>query len=408
MPPSHMSVDIFAQSIVRLGETLSVDTTDLRALCLKMTVLNFTFVDRRTVWERLFPDHFVDWDLVKGVGDGVNSVGEVDLWITFLDLCKWREAPHMARGLPPPIADMCNGLREIKMDCDDFTLTCKLLLLHLLVGVPSLRAFQMVMCRSDRGVGAADCAALLASLSEKRHLPIQYEAAVVCILGDPGLEVDIEPLEAAITRLRSRSEERQLFYKMRELAVAGGRLRLRDLQRKTEVEQLALDVNLCTWESFHGWSLLHQFPNVLSESVKHCLYFLAAQTTFDWASLLYIVLGRDSALTTRIAQYPVSKPDVAILSKVIGEMQMRGSAPFPELIRFKNECFRHFPLTVLEHMTLTQVLRLYVSAYQNPLIWREIWKQHANLLSPQIVRDCRSFVENNAFAGEVVVRWMLK
>ena len=32
MPPSHMSVDIFAQSIVRLGETLSVDTTDLRAL----------------------------------------------------------------------------------------------------------------------------------------------------------------------------------------------------------------------------------------------------------------------------------------------------------------------------------------------------------------------------------------
>ena len=357
-----MSVDIFAQSIVRLGETLSVDTTDLRALCLKMTVLNFTFVDRQAVWGRLFPDQFVDWDLVKGVSEGTNSVGEVDLWITFLDLCKWEEVPHLARGLPSPIVDMCNGLREIKMDSDDFTLVCKLLLLHLLAGVPSLRAFQMVMCRSDRGGGAPDCATLLASLSEKRHLPAQYEAAVACILGDPGLQVDTEPLEAAITRSRSRSEERQLFYKMKELAVASGRPRLRDLQRKTVAEQLALDVSLCTWESFHGWSLLHQFPNVLSESVKHRLYFLAAQTTFDWAALLHIVLGRESALTARIAQYPVSKPDVAILSKVTGEMQMRGSAPFPELIRFKNECFRHFPLTLLEHMTLTQELRLYVSA----------------------------------------------
>ena len=402
-----MSVDIFAQSIVRLGETLSVDTTDLRALCLKMTVLNFTFVDRQAVWNQLFHDHFVDWDLVQSVEQGVNSVGEVDLWITFLDMCTWGEIPH-GRGVPPPITDMCNGLREIRMDGYDFTLACRLFLLHLLAGVPSLRAFQMVLCRSDRGAAAPDCAALLAFLSEKRHLPAQYEAAVVHVLGDPGLKVDIEPLEAAITRLRSRSEERQLFYKMRELAVAGGRPRLRDLQRKTVAEQLALDVSLCTWESFHGWSLLHQFPNVLSESVKHRLYFLAAQTTFDWAALLHIVLGRESALTTRIAQYPVSKPDVAILSKVIGEMQMRGSAPFPELIRFKNECFRHFPLTVLEHMTLTQVLRLYVSAYQNPLIWREIWKQHANLLSPQIVRDCRSFVEGNPFAGEVVVRWMTK
>ena len=89
----------------------------------------------------------------------------------------------------------------------------------------------MVLCRSDLGAAAPDCAALLAFLSEKRHLPAQYEAAVVYVLGDSGLKVDIKPLEAAITRLRSRSEELQLFYKMRELAVACGRPPLLDLQR---------------------------------------------------------------------------------------------------------------------------------------------------------------------------------
>ena len=65
-------------------------------------------------------------------------------------------------------------------------------------------------------------------------------------------------------------------------------------------------------------------------------------------------------------------------------------------------------MTVMQHMTLTQVLRLYVCAYQNPSVWRDLWKQHASLLSPQIIRDCRTFADSTPFAGEAVLKLMMK
>ncbi len=56
----------------------------------------------------------------------------------------------------------------------------------------------------------------------------------------------------------------------------------------------------------------------------------------------------------------------------------------------------------VQHMTLTQTLRLYVAAYQAPNVWKDVWKAQVGVLSPQIVRDCEAFVEANAFAAEPI------
>jgi hypothetical protein len=54
-------------------------------------------------------------------------------------------------------------------------------------------------------------------------------------------------------------------------------------------------------------------------------------------------------------------------------------------------------------LTLTQILRLYVAAYQAQCIWKDVWKAQIGVLSPQIVRDCETFVAENAFAAQAIV-----
>jgi hypothetical protein len=79
---------------------------------------------------------------------------------------------------------------------------------------------------------------------------------------------------------------------------------------------------------------------------------------------------------------------------------MDGRAPFKEMMAFKSKCFASFPVVHVQRMTLTQILRLYVAAYQAPNVWKDVWKNQIGVISPQIVRDCEAFVEANAFAAE--------
>jgi hypothetical protein len=54
-------------------------------------------------------------------------------------------------------------------------------------------------------------------------------------------------------------------------------------------------------------------------------------------------------------------------------------------------------------MTLSQILQLYVAAYQNPIIWKELWRQLVSVISVQIIRDVDQFVAKNEFAHEAVM-----
>lgn len=78
---------------------------------------------------------------------------------------------------------------------------------------------------------------------------------------------------------------------------------------------------------------------------------------------------------------------------------MDGSAPFAELVEFKNTCFRNFPVSQTQRMNLSETLRLYACAYQPPHCWRDLWKMQLSLMSPQISKDCEAFVAQKPFAA---------
>ena len=401
-----MNVETFTQTIIGLGEVLSLPTGDLRDLSVMMVVLNLRYVDRKVLFDLLFPGQFVDWKFAPDASGDKSPVGDLQMWLVFLELCTW-EGLDKVRELPSPVSDMRDGLRVAGLDPSDWTIVCKLLILHKLFGIQSQNAFQVVAHRSEYSDASSRCTAVLQCLVDRPRTPAEYVAAFACVLSRDVLKVDVTSMTQAVSRMQSRQEERHLFRQMQELAIASSRPRLRDRQHKTATEQLSLDVNLSTWESYQGWLLLHQFPNVLMESTKHRLYFLASQTAFDWASCVKLLLGRECELGMRVGRYPVSKPDVGVLSRVIQGLRMKGGAPFPELVQFRVSCLRHFPVSLEERLDLTHVLRLYVCAYQNPSVWKELWKQQVCLLSTQIIRDCRTFADATPFACAAVVGLML-
>ena len=103
----------------------------------------------------------------------------------------------------------------------------------------------------------------------------------------------------------------------------------------------------------------------------------------------------------------MQSPDLNIINWVIENLSMDGRPPFPEMMAFKARCFGSFPVVFVQRLTLTQVLRLYVAAYQAPDVWKEAWKAQASILSPQIIRDVETFVAERPFAGEHILNAML-
>ena len=197
--------------------------------------------------------------------------------------------------------------------------------------------------------------------------------------------------------------------KLRNMQMVALRPRLRDKLKSSllaEHHKEQVDSKTGTWESYTGYCHAHRFPNTLSDKIKRQLYFLAAQTRWDWSQSVQKLI-ESKEIEDRVKQLPVHQADIAILNWVIENMSMDGRPPFKEMMAFKARCFVSFPMVHVQQMTLTQVLRLYVSAYQAPTAWKDIWKAQIGMLSPQIIRDCEAFVEANAFAVEPIMSTLM-
>lgn len=54
----------------------------------------------------------------------------------------------------------------------------------------------------------------------------------------------------------------------------------------------------------------------------------------------------------------------------------------------------------------SQILQLYVAAYQASSIWKEAWKHLVGVISVQIIRDVEGFVASHPFAEAEVMRFL--
>jgi hypothetical protein len=175
--------------------------------------------------------------------------------------------------------------------------------------------------------------------------------------------VDRQALEQTLALCQASLEDRKLSLKLSRMTVMEGRPRLRDRMTstlRTEEKKAQVDSQLNTWESYTGFSYKHQFAPTLSEKVRSKLYFLASQTRWDWGQYVEMVLPAGGPVCRKVASHPVTQPDLAVILRVLEGLSMDGSAPFEKMTEFRKECFQSFPVTHVQRMTLSQVLRKHV------------------------------------------------
>jgi len=155
-------------------------------------------------------------------------------------------------------------------------------------------------------------------------------------------------------------------------------------------------------DDFDKWNRVVKFPSVFSLHIKQRLYFLMSQTHIPNQLDHVHRITTDSYVRNALKLAEVKKPDVDIICRVISSLRIIDE-PFTELHDFRADCTGAFPMSQLGVMKLNDILHMYVCAYQNPLVWKEVWKRVAPMLSHQVIRDVESFTFKRPFNFEEVL-----
>ena len=405
MSSSSHELSLIMDRLMTVGEDYSMEMGDLRSLVIKNVILCLKYVGREYVFESLFEGGYVDWGLEQQASrGGTNLLGDHHFWIPLLRLFSWEE-PERPEQVHPRLRCIRQHMSAHNVDVGGHTLVCKFFLVSMLESISALQTFGLLVGDMMKRDPHQPCALVLAALADQPCSPKVCEDVLIEILG-VSLKIDIATLAECMASTQRQRVERERGLRMKQMASYVGRPRLRDRLQPSLKESELMDTALGTWESYIGFCQVHQFPNVLSDVVKQRLYFLAAQTTWGWGSHVASVIRHSGEMSEKLAKYPVSKPDQHIIASVIAGVAMDGSPPFTELISFRSKCFRSFPVSQMHRMTLSQVLRLYTCAYQNPTLWKSLWKAQQCLISPLIIKDVEAFVMDTPFAAAAFMHLM--
>lgn len=400
-----MNVRELVLRLVKIAEKYNLDQNDLSALVIKIIIISLKYVDRKSLFETLYPSQYADWNLADLESKTSNALGDTEPWLSLLNLIEWPSLQDReVEQTKQPLAQVKAALKANNLDQPGWTVSCRIFILQLIQGLQSMHAIELMTSRTLQKNTRDQTMQFLASLYDQKHLPSAYFSTLEYILSPSSAAVNSSVLNQTMGILTAQREELKVSMRMKNIQLVSLRPRLRDRLKTsllTEQNKVQVDGKLGTWDSYTGFCHTHRFPNNLSDRVKRQIYFLASQTTWDWRQHVYKFI-QHTDLQEKVQQHPVTQPDVQVLTGVIEGLSMDGRPPFPEMMQFKARCFSSFPVIYVQKMTLTQILRLYIAAYQPQCVWKEIWKSLIGMMSPQISRDCEKFSSENPFASDWV------
>lgn len=213
--------------------------------------------------------------------------------------------------------------------------------------------------------------------------------------------IDEAELEKQIQFLKLREDELSSNFRVKQLRATGRRPKLRSKLSLIQKESRSV----FDMDTFISWCQCIRFPSVFSLHTKHKLYFLMSQSTEHVENPHEHVhtITRDGFVCNALVSAAVRKPEYDVLYRVITSMRLV-MEPFQELQDFRCDCMGAFPAQQLNTMKLNDLLHLYVCAYQNPNVWKDIWKQLVPLLSHQVIRDVEAFTHRKRFNFNSVLK----
>ena len=174
-----MDAQATLHAMLAVGRKYSFDVSELRSVPLRVIVLSVKFVSREALWKARFGgEGFVHWELLRML-TSKNVLGGCAEWLGLLSLCQWDEL-HRCEGeiasAYPILAVLRKSMRECALDTggtDAWTLVCKVFVLMLVQGLPSLHVLEVLTCsqfKKDTHKGCIELRAKQASLSLRLFL----------------------------------------------------------------------------------------------------------------------------------------------------------------------------------------------------------------------------------------------
>jgi hypothetical protein len=287
--------------------------------------------------------------------------------------------------------------RHLKtLSLESHNLACQVFLLKNTNFITSQLGVERLMCENDIPDAYTKSLQFFA-MSADAAFDITETTAVFCHIMR-NCKINETEVEKQIQFVSLREEELSASFRVKQIRMIGGRPRLRsklsEIQRETR--------SVFDMYTFISWGQAIRFPNVFSLHTKYKLYFLMSQVHIPDPLEHAHTITRDGYVNNALKTAAVQKPEHDILHKVITSMKLI-EEPFKELQDFRCECMNAFPVTQLNALRLNDMLHLYVCAYQNTTVWKDIWKQLIPLLSHQVIRDVEAFVQRRAFNYEAVL-----
>lgn len=329
---------------------------------------------------------FIDWDQYDNIKN-YKGYKDTSCWIHLshffemhTDELSWKQfiATHKIFN------HFVSSLQQAKLDLKPLD-TARLFLLLNIVNLQAMIVVEMFFSMNFNRAVQKEALVFFSILANIPFDKTDRTDAIVNMLKNC-LCVDSKSLFAEIEIHKNRESKLQQIFRQKHIQATTLRPRLRSKIKQDILSGSAL----ATLDSFKSWCDIIRFPNIFSLSHKKRLYFVMSQTAFDIQKFIdqYV---QEEDLAPIVSKYQVKNPDVDIITDTILQARIT-CEPFAELHQFRNYCFTCFSIQQKSMLRLNDLLHLYIAAYQNNLIWKNVWKSIFPVLSIQIIKDVENFV----------------
>ena len=368
-------------SFLRFCADASIDSSAYGASLRKFLLVYQRNLQHKVAFKVLFDDAFVDWEYID------RGLPRLDC-AQWLALFKFVDFSRVQRSTEPMLANIDRILVRLKLDP---LLTCPIFLLKNMLHVGAQQGIERLF--TDQGIpDAYDKSLQFLAMSADAAFDLQQTTTVFCYIARL-CTVDEARLGQEIEFISQRNQELSNSFKAKQARSTSGRPRLRD---KLQTMKKATD-SVISMHSFEAWSQAVGFPNVFSIKMRRRLYFLMSQTHVPSPSSFVHHITKDVHVCTALQSAAVSNPEPEELHRVITAMKLKDQ-PFKELDDFRAECLVGvLPQTQLNALNLSDMLHLYVAAYQHPAVWKDVWTAKLQTLSHVLVKEVEAFVARRPF-----------
>ena len=191
----------------------------------------------------------------------------------------------------------------------------------------------------------------------------------------------------------------------KEVVMAKGEKTIRPLLRTYAASAVHSKILKTSSENWSIWRGKANFPITTSTYVQKLLYFICVQVHSPDANEYESLYHTD--LLKRVSQMKVHDIDVTCVIEVMNNLRTY-YGDISNLIDFRHKCLFGINEKARQQLTLTEVLKLYISIHQHPSIIETCWRHVIPVFNHTIRMNIEEFKTQHSYQSSQVVKNLVR